>query len=116
VMVTMPVVNTAWRVEHPPLDGMYGDGPPWNPVLITVEASGGLRVGPTGKASSPAALVRDVCAAQQAAEQPGRSRDCHDRPVFVRGEPETDYAPFLATLQSLRAAGFRVDFLNEDVE
>lgn len=108
VMITAPVVNTAWQMDQSPLDG--GDGPAWDPVFVTVGATGGLMIG--GATAARESLARDVCAAQHDA----RGGDCHRRPVFIRGDTEARYADILSTMQALKAAGFKVTFLHEDVE
>jgi len=110
VMITTPVVNTAWEMDQSPLNGMYGDGPAWDPVFVTVGATGGLMIG--GAAASQETLARDVCAAQYDA----RGSECHRRPIFIRGDTEARYADILSTMQALKAAGFKVAFLHEDIE
>jgi biopolymer transport protein ExbD len=111
VVATMPVISTAWRVEHPPMDMSTSERPYREPVAVTVGASGALIVnrGPKAGTSSPDTLAGDVCAALGGG-------DCRRYPVFVRGQPDTSYADFLAAMQTLKSEGFRVDFLNEDVE
>jgi biopolymer transport protein ExbD len=111
VVATMPVISTAWRVEHPPMDMSTSERPYREPVAVTVGVSGALIVnrGPNAGTSSPDTLAGDVCAALGGG-------DCRRYPVFVRGQPDTNYADFLAAMQTLKSEGFRVDFLNEDVE
>lgn len=110
VAATLPATDIAWRTERLPMDGFVESD--LSPTIVTINTDGSLVIGSQGgpdRASSLTTLPRDACAATA-------GPDCRRSPVFVRGAPDANYQDFLSAMQTLKAAGFRADFLNEEIQ
>ncbi len=104
-MVAAPMATVSMKLDLPPAE--RPKAPVRDPVYVTVQADGSVFVG--DRASSPGALPADVCAALGGG-------DCRRQRIFVRAEPETSYARFMAVMNTLYGNGFtQVGLLNEDL-
>ncbi len=106
-MVAAPMATVSIKLDLPPPD--LTDGPPREPVYVSVQEDGRLFLGE--RETSMERLAADVCAAT------GRGDACRSERIFIRAQPEVSYDRFMTVMTGLKRSGFQqVGLLNEDIE
>lgn len=106
-MVAAPMATASIKLDLPPPD--LTDGPPREPVYVSVQEDGRLFLGE--RETSMERLAADVCAAT------GRGDACRSERIFIRAQPEVSYDRFMTVMTGLKRSGFQqVGLLNEDIE
>lgn len=107
-MVAAPMATVSIRLDLPPAT----PPPPGEikePVYITIQDTGSIFL--ADRQTTIETLAADVCVALAVAT------NCREERVFVRAQPEVQYAQFMEVMNTLQENSFfKVGLLNEDIE
>jgi len=110
-MVAIPPAVTSIKLDLPPAKPPPPGQPVKDPVLINVQAGGGIFIGetPTKLATLSADLAR-VLSADDPTLPPTQQR------VYIRAQKQVRYGDFMSVMNTLQGSGFyQVALVNEEI-
>jgi biopolymer transport protein ExbD len=110
-MVALPPATASIRLDLPPAHKPKDNEKPKPPVVINLEANGGVFIGET--ASRLATLTADlskILTAQDPTQPPTQQR------VYIRADKHVRYGDFMSVMNTLQGNGFyQVALINEEI-